>query len=123
MINNVTLTGRLTKDVELKYTPSGVPVASLTLAVNRTFANEKGEKESDFLFCVAWRKTAETMANYLKKGSLIGITGRLQTRSYEDGGGKRQFVTEVVIENFTFLESKGQAKPEETKQPYHPYGA
>jgi single-strand DNA-binding protein len=120
MINNVTLTGRLTKDPELKYTPSGVGVASLTIAVNRPFANDKGEKETDFIFCVAWRKTGETMANFLKKGSLIGVTGRLQTRSYEDKSGKRQFVTEVVVEQFSFLESKQETK---TEQPYHRYGA
>lgn len=116
----MTLTGRLTKDPELKYTPNGVPVTTFTLAVNRTFSKENGERETDFIQCVAWRKTAETIGNHLRKGSLIGTTGRIQTRSYEDNSGKRQFVTEVVIENFAFLESK---KETETEQPYHRYGA
>lgn len=106
MINQVALTGRLTKDLDLKYTQSGTAVASGTLAVNRQFKNQNGEQEADFIQIVAWRKTAETMANHLHKGSLIGIEGRIQTRNYENQQGQRVYVTEVVVNNFSFLESK-----------------
>ena len=106
MINNVVLVGRLTKDVDLKYTSSGTAVASFTLAVNRNFTNQQGQREADFINCVIWRKPAETMANFTKKGSLIGVEGRIQTRNYENQQGQRVYVTEVVCENFQFLESK-----------------
>ena len=108
MLNNVSLVGRLTKDVELRYTPSNVAVATFTLAVNRTFKNENGEREADFINCVMWRQQAENLANWAKKGALIGITGRIQTRSYDNQQGQRVYVTEVVAETFQFLESKGQ---------------
>jgi single-strand DNA-binding protein len=107
MLNRVVLVGRLTKDPELRYTPSGVAVATFTLAVNRTFTNQQGEREADFLNCVIWRKQAENVANFLKKGSLAGVDGRLQSRSYEDQSGKRVYVTEVVAESVQFLEPKG----------------
>ena len=110
MINNVSLTGRLTKDIELKYTNNGQAVASFILAVNRQFTNQSGEREADFINCVAWRKTAETMANTLSKGSLIGIEGRIQTRNYENQQGERVYVTEVVINNFSFLEPKKETE-------------
>ncbi|WP_226668648.1 single-stranded DNA-binding protein [Metabacillus litoralis] len=106
MLNRVVLVGRLTKDPELRYTPSGVAVATFTLAVNRTFTNNQGEREADFLNCVIWRKQAENVANFLKKGSLAGVDGRLQSRSYEDQTGKRVFVTEVVAESVQFLEPR-----------------
>jgi single-strand DNA-binding protein len=122
MINTVVLTGRLTKDIELKYTPSGVPVGTFTLAVNRPFKNDKGESETDFISCVVWRKQAETMANHLKKGSLIGVNGRIQSRSYEGQDGKRVFVTELNVESFTFLESK-QTETKQPPQQYNRYGA
>lgn len=96
MINRVVLIGRLTKDPELRYTPNGVAVATFTLAVNRIFANQSGEREADFINCVVWRKQAENMANYLRKGSLTGIEGRIQTRNYENQEGKRVYVTEVL---------------------------
>lgn len=118
MINSSSLTGRLTKDVELKYTPSGIPVGSFTLAVNRNFTKENGEREADFINCVVWRKTAETMANHLKKGSLIGVTGRLQSRSFEGQHGNMIFVTELVVDNFCFLESKEDSPPKETYRRY-----
>ena len=108
MINNTVLVGRLTKDVELRYTPSNVAVATFTLAVNRTFKNENGEREADFINCVMWRQQAENLANWAKKGALIGITGRIQTRSYDNQQGQRVYVTEVVAEQFQLLESKGQ---------------
>ena len=125
MINNVTLVGRLTKDVELKYTPANQAVAQFTLAVNRTFKNANGERESDFINCVIWRKSAENFANWAKKGALIGITGRIQTRNYENAQGQRVYVTEVIAENFQMLESRnqqqgqqqGQATQQQAKQP------
>ena len=105
MINNVVLTGRLTKDIELRYTPNGKAVANGTIAVARSFSNANGEKEADFLLIQAWGKTAETMANYLKKGNLIGVEGRLASRDYEQDGVKK-YITEIIIEKFTFLEKK-----------------
>lgn len=106
MINNVVLVGRLTKDVDLRYTPQGQAVATFTLAVNRTFANQQGQREADFINCVIWRKSAETLAQYTRKGSLIGITGRIQTRNYENQQGQRVYITEVVADSFQFLESR-----------------
>jgi len=106
MINNVTLTGRLTKDMELKYTTSGTAVASATVAVERSFTDSNGERGSDFINFVIWRKSAENMANMTAKGSLIGLEGRLQTRSYDNQQGQKVFVTEVVVNNFSLLESK-----------------
>ncbi|MCB6407392.1 single-stranded DNA-binding protein [Streptococcus gordonii] len=105
MINNVCLVGRLTKDAELRYTPSNQAVATFTLAVNRNFKNQNGEREADFINCVIWRQQAENLANWAKKGALIGITGRIQTRSYENQQGQRVYVTEVVAETFQLLES------------------
>ena len=106
MLNNISLVGRLTKDVELRYTPSNVAVATFTLAVNRTFKNENGEREADFINCVMWRQQAENLASWAKKGALIGITGRIQTRSYDNQQGQRVYVTEVVAESFQTLEKK-----------------
>src|SRR3712207_6702157 len=106
MINNVVLVGRLTKDAELRYTPSNVAVATFTLAVNRPFKNEAGERQADFINCVIWRQSAENLANWAKKGSLIGITGAIQTRNYENQQGQRVYVTEVVADNFQMLESR-----------------
>jgi len=106
MMNRVILVGRLTKDPELRYTPSGAAVATFTLAVNRTFTNQQGEREADFINCVVWRRQAENAANFLKKGSLAGVDGRLQSRSYEGQDGRRVYVTEVVAESVQFLEPK-----------------
>ncbi|WP_141009513.1 single-stranded DNA-binding protein, partial [Listeria monocytogenes] len=105
MMNRVVLVGRLTKDPDLRYTPAGVAVATFTLAVNRTFTNQQGEREADFINCVVWRKPAENVANFLKKGSMAGVDGRVQTRNYEDKDGKRVYVTEIVAESVQFLES------------------
>ena len=105
MINNVVLVGRLTRDAELRYTQSNIAVATFTLAVNRPFKNEAGEREADFINCVIWRQSAENLANWAKKGSLIGITGVIQTRSYDNQQGQRVYVTEVVASNFQLLES------------------
>lgn len=109
MINNVVLVGRLTKDPELRYTPSNVAVASFSLAVNRNFKNQAGDREADFISCIMWRQQAENFANWLKKGALVGITGRIQTRSYDNQQGQRVYVTEVVAESFQILEKKDNA--------------
>lgn len=105
MINNVVLVGRLTRDVDLRYTSNGTAYASFTVAVERNFKNQNGEKETDFINCAMWRKPAENLANYTKKGSLIGIEGRIQTRNYDNQQGQRVYVTEVLAEKFSFLES------------------
>ncbi len=112
MMNRVVLVGRLTKDPDLRYTPSGVAVANFTLAVNRTFTNQQGEREADFINCVIWKRPAENVANFLKKGSLAGVDGRVQTRSYEGQDGKRVYVTEIVAESVQFLEPKSGSNSE-----------
>lgn len=106
MINNVVLVGRMTRDAELRYTPSNQAVATFTLAVNRNFKNQNGEREADFINCVIWRQQAENLANWAKKGTLVGVTGRIQTRNYENQQGQRVYVTEVVADNFQILESR-----------------
>ena len=106
MINNVVLVGRLTRDPELRYTPSNVAVATFSLAVNRNFKNQAGDREADFISCTMWRQQAENFANWCKKGNLVGITGRIQTRSYDNQQGQRVYVTEVVAESFQTLEKK-----------------
>ena len=106
MLNNVCLVGRMTKDAELRYTPQNQAVATFSLAVNRNFKSQNGEREADFINCVIWRQQAENLANWAKKGALIGITGRIQTRSYENQQGQRVYVTEVVADNFQLLESR-----------------
>lgn len=116
MINRVILVGRLTKDPELRYTPNGVAVCTFTLAVNRPFTNQQGERDVDFINCVTWRKTAENLANYQKKGNLIGIEGRIQTRSYEGVDGKRRYITEVIAESVQFLEPKKDEKTNQQSQ-------
>lgn len=104
-MNSVNLVGRLTKDPDMKYTPNGKALTRFTLAVNRTFTNQQGEREADFINCSAWGKQAENIANYLKKGSLTGVTGRIQTSNF-DGEEGRVFMTEVVVESVHFLETK-----------------
>ena len=110
LINNVVLVGRLTKDPDLRYTASGTAVATFTLAVNRNFTNQSGNREADFINCVIWRKSAETLANYARKGTLLGVTGRIQTRSYDNQQGQRVYVTEVVADNFQLLESRSASE-------------
>ncbi|EAG7233479.1 single-stranded DNA-binding protein [Listeria monocytogenes] len=109
MMNRVVLVGRLTKDPDLRYTPAGAAVATFTLAVNRPFKNGQGEQEADFIQCVVWRKPAENVANFLKKGSMAGVDGRVQTRNYEGNDGKHVYVTEIVAESVQFLEPKQNA--------------
>lgn len=107
MLNRVVLVGRLTRDPDLRYTPNGVAVANFTIAVNRPFSNQQGDREADFINCVVWRRPAENLANYMKKGSLIGVDGRVQTRNFEGQDGKRVYVTEIVADSVQFLETKG----------------
>ena len=107
MLNRVVLVGRLTKDPEFRTTPSGVEVATFTLAVNRTFTNAQGEREADFINVVVFRKQTKNVNDYLSKGSLAGVDGRVQSRSYENQEGRRVFVTEVVADSVQFLDTKG----------------
>ena len=106
MINQVTLVGRLTKDPDLRITQEGISVTNVTVAVNRPFRNQHGEIGADFVQCTLWKRTAENTAQYCRKGSLVGIAGRIQTRYYDNQEGKRVYVTEVVAETVKFLDSK-----------------
>lgn len=117
MINNVTLVGRITKAPELKKTQSGHSVVSFTLAVNRLVKNDAGEREADFINCVAWRNSADFMNTYVQKGNLLGIVGKLQTRNYEQDG-RTVYVTEVVCDSVQLLETN---KPQEKQmeQPFY----
>jgi single-strand DNA-binding protein len=117
LINQVTLVGRLTKDPELKITQDGTAVANVTLAVSRNYRNNNGEIETDFVQCTLWRKTAENTVQYCRKGTIIGITGRIQTRSYENHEGRKIYVTDVVADNVRFLSSKSQEKEEKSEKP------
>ena len=106
MINNVCLVGRLTRPVDLRYTQNGTAFGSFSMAIDRNYKKESGEKETDFINCVIWRKLAVNLSNFTKKGSLLGIEGRLQTRNYENKEGQKVYITEVLVENFSLLESK-----------------
>lgn len=116
MLNRVVLVGRLTRDVELRYTSSGVAVGSFTIAVNRSFTNQAGEREADFVSAVIWRKAAENFANFTGKGAQVAIEGRLQTRNYENNQGQKVYVTEVVVDNFDLLESKADSDARRASQ-------
>ncbi|MCJ7840599.1 single-stranded DNA-binding protein [Lederbergia sp. NSJ-179] len=106
MINQVTLVGRLTKEPNLRYTMEGKAVLNVTIALNRIFKNAKGEYDTDFVLCTLWGKTAENTSKFCRKGSLIGITGRIQTRNYENQEGKIVYVTEVLAESVKFMDRK-----------------
>lgn len=116
-MNKVFLIGRLTRNPELRYTSSNIACSTFTLAVNRDFTNQNGERESDFINIQVWKKLAENIKNYLTKGSQVAIDGRIQTRSYDDQNGNKRYVTEVVAENVQFLDSKkdGQANEVQNK--------
>ncbi|OJF74293.1 single-stranded DNA-binding protein [Lacticaseibacillus casei] len=114
MLNSVALTGRLTKDVDLRYTQSGTAVGSFTIAVDRQFRSANGERETDFINCAIWSKSAENFANFTHKGSLVGIEGHIQTRTYDNAQGQKVFVTEVIVENFALLEPR-QASQDSSK--------
>lgn len=120
MLNNVVLVGRLTKNPELRYTPNNQAVATFSLAVNRRFKNQNGEREADFINCVIWRQNAENLANWVFKGALLGITGAIQTRNFENQQGQRVYVTEVVADSFQLLESQKERannQPQANSQP------
>lgn len=123
-MNKVVLLGRLTKDIEVRYTESGTAVGNLTLAVKRRIKNTDGEYESDFINCVCWKETAETMNKYLKKGDPVLVEGRIQTRNFEDKDGNKRYATEVVIEHMDFVSSKKEQttevkeEPKEEKNPF-----
>jgi len=106
-MNRVTLVGRLTAKPELRYTGSNLPYARFTIAVNRTFRNNEGQTEADFINVIVWRKQAENVCNFLDKGRLVSVDGRLQTGSYTDKDGNRRYTTDVVADSVQFLESKG----------------
>ncbi|MBC2721823.1 single-stranded DNA-binding protein [Desulfosporosinus sp.] len=106
MLNRVVLIGRLTKDPELRYTPNGVAVCNFTLAVDRNYKNAQGERETDFINCVVYRQLAELSANYLAKGKLAAVDGRIQVRSYTAQDDQKRWVTEVIAENVRFLSPK-----------------
>jgi len=108
-MNKAILIGRLTKDPEMRTTTSGLTVTSFTVAVSRPFAEANGERGTDFLNCVVWRKQAENVAKYCQKGSQVAVEGRIQTRSYDHQDGTKRYVTEIVCDNVTFLGSKGDA--------------
>ena len=115
-MNRAVIVGRLTRDPDLRYTSNGHAVANFTVAVNRPFKSENGEQEADFVNCVAWRKQAENLANYMRKGSRIGVDGRIQTRSYENDQGQKIFVTEILAEQITFLESRSESQGNKMQQ-------
>lgn len=110
MLNRIVLIGRLTRDPEMRYTPQGVPVASFSLAVDRSYANQQGQRETDFIDCVAWRKLGETVGNHLTKGRLVAVEGRLQIRSYEAQDGTKRRAAEVVCDNVRFLDRPREAQ-------------
>ena len=124
MLNNVVLVGRIVRDPELRYTPQNTAVATFTLAVNRRFKNAQGEREADFINCVIWRQPAENLTNWAKKGTLVGITGSIQVRNYENKEGQRVYVTEVLADSFQMLESnsnkteKEKTKSNQDKDPF-----
>lgn len=106
MINRVVLVGRMTRDPELRRTPQGDAVTSFTLAVNRNFTSRDGQQQADFINCVVWRKPAENVERYCSKGSLVGVEGRIQTRSYDNTQGQKVYVVEVICDSVQFLETK-----------------
>ena len=108
-MNKVVLIGRLTRDPELRYTGSNLPVATFAIAVNRPFSNQAGEREADFINIVVWRKQAENCKNYLTQGSQVAIEGRIQTRNYDDPNGQRRYITEVIADNVEFLGSRNSS--------------
>ena len=120
MINNIVLVGRTTKTIELKQNKNGTNYVQFTLAVNRPYKDEQGGQQADFITCVAWNKTAEILSTYVSKGTLIGVEGRLQVRNYENEAGVRQYLSEVLVNRFTFLESKKSSTIPEPVEPFNP---
>lgn len=117
MINNIVLVGRTTKNIELKQNKNGTYYVQFILAVNRPYKDEQGGQHADFITCVAWNKTAETIANYVLKGTMIGIEGRLQVRTYDNEAGIRQYISEVLVNRFTFLQARKSSAASESVEP------
>jgi single-strand DNA-binding protein len=117
MINNVVLVGRITRDLEIRKTPNGASVLNFNIAVNRRGTQQPGQPDADFINCVAWNRTADLMGQYLHKGSLIGVQGRIQTRSYDNQQGQRVYVTEVVADSVQFLESRNAQSGQQMEAP------
>lgn len=111
-MNRVMLIGRLTTKPELRYTGANLPYCRFSLAVNRTFNNAQGQRETDFINIIVWRKQAENVCNFLNKGSLVSVEGRIQTGSYDDKDGNKRYTTDVLVSRIHFLESKGDKRPE-----------
>lgn len=122
MINTVALVGRMTRDPELRRTGNGTPVTTFTLAVNRAYTSQNGEKQADFIPCVVWNKPAENTAQYCGKGSMVGVEGRLQTRSYQDNNGNNRTVMEVICNSVTFLETKQATSDKTSDKTSEKYG-
>lgn len=120
-MNKVFLIGRLVRDPELRYTSSNIPVATFSLAVNRNFTGQNGERETDFINIVVWRKQAENCKNYINQGSQVAIDGRIQTRNYEDQNGQKRYVTEVVADNVQFLDTKASREQRMENNSVNPY--
>lgn len=112
MINRVVLIGRLTRDPELRRTPQGDAVTSFTLAVNRNYTDKDGQQQADFINCVVWKKSAENVEKYCSKGSMVGVEGRLQSRSYDNAQGQKVFVTEVFCSSVQFITSNQKSQPQ-----------
>ena len=117
MLNRVVLVGRMTRDPELRRTANGTPVASFTLAMNRNFSSQNGERQADFIPCVVWNKAAENTAKYCSKGSLVGVEGRLRSRSYDNAQGQKVYVVEVVCDSVQFLETRAARERAQQQQP------
>lgn len=120
MLNSVALTGRLTNDVDLRYTQSGTAVGSFTIAVDRQFRSANGNRETDFISCAIWRKSAENLAKFTHKGSLIGVEGHVQTRTYDNAQGNKVYVTEVIVENFALLEPRHTSQESQQRSANNP---
>lgn len=123
MLNTVVLTGRLTKDVDLRFTKSGTAVGSFTIAVDRQFRSANGERETDFISCAIWRKSAENLAKFTHKGSLVGIEGHIQTRTYDNAQGNKVYVTEVIVENFALLDPRQTSQDSQQQSANNPAAA
>lgn len=121
MINSIILVGRLTRNLELRYTSNEKAVGNFTLAINRRFKNQNGEYETDFIDCVIFGKQAETMAQYTKKGDLIGVEGSIQKRAYEDKDGNKKYSTEIMVEKITFLQTNKKSETTQTATQNDPY--
>ena len=122
MFNNVMLIGRLTRDIDLRYTEAGKACATFTIAVNRPYTNQDGKREADFINIVVWGALAENTKKFVSKGNLVGIEGRLQTRTYEASDGKKKVITEVSANNIQFLEPKKEKQEETHNDPFKEFG-